>query len=190
MTEHLLEAERRHLAGLLEAIQRGVYFLEACRGKLHWPIQSEELAKRCKDVELFEMLSAMNDRFGKSQDTQGAGRRHAFLLSGESGETFLKVLAFHEKMGVLNSVTDWQHGRATRNRAADACETDQAATAEHFNTLQFLLLFLFGTAARHGDYGHDALSVRPLSDKFSEDCKANTRQAEFFPTGSNLARES
>ena len=97
MTEHLLEAERRHLAGLLEAIQRGVYFLEACRGKLHWPIQSEELAKRCKDVELFEMLSAMNDRFGKSQDTQGAGRRHAFLLSGESGETFLKVLAFHEK---------------------------------------------------------------------------------------------
>ena len=40
-----LEAERAHLANLLEAIQRCVYFLEASDRKHQWPLMPENLAE-------------------------------------------------------------------------------------------------------------------------------------------------
>ncbi|MBK1619496.1 hypothetical protein CKO42_13830 [Lamprobacter modestohalophilus] len=74
MTIPPLVAEQRHLAGLLEAIQRCVYFLQASRAKAPWPLQPEELAARYKEIALFETLAAMNERFAKLQDTLGAYR--------------------------------------------------------------------------------------------------------------------
>ena len=63
MINHTLEAERTHLASLLEAIQRCVYFLEASRCKLTWPLAPRDLEARRKDVPIFESLAAMNERF-------------------------------------------------------------------------------------------------------------------------------
>jgi hypothetical protein len=53
MTEPRLAAEQRHLAGLLEAIQRCVYFLDASRVKVLWPLQPAELAAGYKEMALF-----------------------------------------------------------------------------------------------------------------------------------------
>jgi len=44
--------------------------------------------------------------------------RYATLLAGEASDTFLKVLEFYEKIGVLDSVSSWQLCRTTRNLAA------------------------------------------------------------------------
>jgi len=93
MTGQRLVAERTHLAGLLDAIQRCVYFLEASRHKHTWPLASDDLAKRRKDIGLFESLAAINERFAKLQDTLGASMRHAVLLAGEPGDTFLRRLS-------------------------------------------------------------------------------------------------
>ena len=41
MTGNTLEAERQHLAGLLEAIQRWVFFLDASVQKVAWPLTKE-----------------------------------------------------------------------------------------------------------------------------------------------------
>lgn len=106
MSRPVLEAERAHLAGLLEAIQRCAYFLDASERKLAWPLTLNALETHKKEIALFESLAAINERFAKLQDTLGAAMRHAALLAGESGETFLKVLAFYEKIGVLNSLTE------------------------------------------------------------------------------------
>ncbi len=65
----LLSSQKQHLAELLEAIQRCVYFL---------------------DVVLFEAMAAINERFAKLQDTLGAAMRHACILSGEPADSFLK----------------------------------------------------------------------------------------------------
>jgi len=176
MTTRPLELERQHLAGLLEAIQRCVYFLDGSRARLHWPLKPAELAMRRKDLGLFEALAAMNERFAKLQDTLGAAMRHAFLLSGESGETILKVLAFYEKAGVLESVADWQLCRVTRNLAAHAYATDYAAIAEHFNSLNQLTPLLFVTAARFVDYCREALTVGPVTTDFAVEFEAITRQ--------------
>jgi hypothetical protein len=71
-----------------------------------------------KDVALFESLAAINERFAKLQDTLGAAMRHAVLLAGERADTFLRVLAFYEKIGVIESVAAWQLCRTVRYLAA------------------------------------------------------------------------
>ncbi|MEO5328372.1 MAG: hypothetical protein H7829_09005 [Magnetococcus sp. THC-1_WYH] len=108
MYNPLLEAEQGHLAGLLAAIQRCVYFLEASDQKHTWPFTSEYLIAYRKDIALFESLSAINERFTKLQDTLDAAMRHATLLAGERNDTFLNILAFYEKVGIIDSITEWQ----------------------------------------------------------------------------------
>ncbi len=46
MTSTVLEAERAHLAGMLEAIQRCVYFLNASGRKYAWPLTPEYFPHR------------------------------------------------------------------------------------------------------------------------------------------------
>ncbi len=66
MSRQALDAERAHLAGLLEAIKRCVYFPNAS-SRQSWPLGRDQLAQRRKDVDLFESLAAMNERFAKLQ---------------------------------------------------------------------------------------------------------------------------
>jgi hypothetical protein len=105
MNENILDAERQYLSSLLEAIQRCVYFLHASDRKITWPLDADELSVRKKDEQLFESLSAINERFAKLQDTMGAAMRHAAMLMSEPADSFLKVLAFYEKNGVIDSVS-------------------------------------------------------------------------------------
>jgi hypothetical protein len=167
MTVEALAAERAHLAGLLDAIQRCVYFLEASRTKHAWPLAPDGLSERRKDIGLFESLAAINERFAKLQDTLGAGMRHAALLAGESGENFLKILTFFEKIGVLESIADWQLCRATRNLAAYEYDTDYATIAEHFNALNGLIPSLYAIAGRFLIYCREELNILPLEGDFT-----------------------
>ena len=64
----LLHAQKQHLAGLLEAIQRCVYFLNASDSAIEWPLTGEYLSSKKKDNDLFEALAAINERFSKLQD--------------------------------------------------------------------------------------------------------------------------
>jgi hypothetical protein len=77
LNQSILDAEKSHLADLLEAIQRCVYFLDASSRKLNWPLTAELLEAQKKDVVLFEAMAAINERFAKLQDTMGAAMRHA-----------------------------------------------------------------------------------------------------------------
>ncbi|MEO5341730.1 MAG: hypothetical protein H7842_00070 [Gammaproteobacteria bacterium SHHR-1] len=156
-----LEAEKTHLAQLLEAIQRCTYYLHATTTRLEWPLEGQTLEFRKKDSVLFEALAAFNERFAKLQDTLGAAMRHASLLLGESTESFLKVLAYYEKAGVVDSIETWQALRTVRNLAAHSYETDYAAIAEHFNTLHEMVASLYQTAGLFIDHCENRLGVCP-----------------------------
>jgi len=172
MSGDVLQAQRMHLAQLLEAVQRCVYFLHASDKKLPWPLSADHLLQNKKNIGLFESLAAVNERFAKLQDTLGAAMRHAVLLSGEAGETFLKVLAFYEKTGVIDSVASWQLCRTTRNLAAHDYGTDYAQVAEHSNALHALIPVLFGNAFRFLDYCRTALDALPQQMDFADDFTA------------------
>lgn len=169
MSRDLLEVERTYLANLLEAIQRCVYFLHESERKLKWPLTGEYLAANKKNVPLFETLAALNERFAKLQDTLAAAMRHAALLMSEPTDSFLKVLALFEKLGVIDSTADWQRSRAARNLAAHDYEIDYAAIAEHFNTLRSLHSMLYAAAGRLVNLCRDSLKVEPLSTDFRDE---------------------
>lgn len=169
-----LRDERNYLAGLLEAIQRCVYFLDAASKNTPWPLTGQLLLSRKKDNELFEALAAVNERFSKLQDSLGAAMRHSLILSGEQAESFLKVLAIFEKFKVISSIEDWQTARTARNLAAHDYQTDYAVVAEHFNSLHLLTENLYRTAKRFLIYCDEELSVLPQSEDFSIEFRAIT----------------
>ena len=168
MTGRVLQAERQHLAELLEAIQRCVFFLDASVEKIAWPLTKVHLENNKKDVPLFETLSSINERFSKLQDTLGAAMRHAAILSGEPSETFLKVLSFYEKIKVIESIELWQLCRTTRNLAAHDYGIDYSEIAEHFNALHELIPSLYGSAQRFLRYCYKNLDVLPAHGDFVE----------------------
>ena len=93
---NLLAAQKWHLASLLEAIQRCVYFWHASDAAINWPLTGGFLSDNKKDIDVFESLAAINERFSKLQDTIGAAMRHSLLLSGEQADSFIKILAVFE----------------------------------------------------------------------------------------------
>ncbi|CAA9891198.1 conserved hypothetical protein [Candidatus Methylobacter favarea] len=176
MTKDILAEEQQHLASLLEAIQRCAFFLDASDRKIAWPLLPDMFIQKKKDQSLFESLAAINERFAKLQDTLGAAMRHALMLQGEQAETFLKVLIFYEKIGVIDSVATWQLCRAARNLAAHDYETEYSSLAEHFNTLHELEPMLFFTAERFLERCKSNLDIGPASREFEPEFLAALRQ--------------
>ena len=161
-----LNKERAHLSDLLEAIQRSSWFLNESLKKISWPLDAEELARRNKDIDLFETLSAINERFAKLQDTLASAMRHSALLMGEPTDPFLKVLTFFEKQGVLNSVDAWQECRMVRNMAAHDYETEYELIAEHFNTVRSMFPMLLSVSQGLLRVVSQELSIHPSSNDF------------------------
>jgi hypothetical protein len=164
------------MAEVLEALQRNAYFLQASARALPWPIEAALLAERRKDLRLFTELAAFNEPFGKLQDSLGHAMRHAALLAGEPVDRFLKVLAFYEKVGVLDAIASWQAIRLARNQAAHAYTVDDTGTASHFNDLHALLPALLGTSVRFVAFVSDTLGVRPEPGHFTAEFDALGRE--------------
>lgn len=167
MNQSILDSEKQHLAELLEAIQRCVYFLDASSQKLTWPLTKEQLETQKKDIALFEAMAAINERFAKLQDTLGAAMRHACILAGEPTDSFLKVLSFYEKAGVLESVASWQLCRTARNLTAHGYDIEYAEIADHFNSIQSLIPLLYISAVRFLNYCQETLGIEPKEADFS-----------------------
>jgi len=167
VNQSILDSEKQHLAELLEAIQRCVYFLDASSRKLTWPLTKEQLETQKKDVALFEAMAAINERFAKLQDTLGAAMRHACILAGEPTDSFLKVLSFYEKAGVLESVASWQLCRTARNLAAHGYDIEYAEIADHFNSIQALIPLLYISSVRFLNYCQETLGIEPKEADFS-----------------------
>jgi len=170
----LLVAHKQHLAGLLEAIQRCVYFLHASDASIERPLTGSVLSERKKENDLFESIAAINERFSKLQDTLGSAMRHSLLLSGEQADSFIKILAIFEKNGVITSIDDWQLARTARNLAAHDYEIHYSDVAEHFNALHTLKPGLFRAAMNFVRYADQELGVGPASSDFANEFFAIT----------------
>ncbi|MDD2219567.1 MAG: hypothetical protein PHS63_05720 [Desulfoplanes sp.] len=172
----LVDASRVHLSDLLIAIERCVFFLEGARVEIAWPLSDADLASRTKDIRFFTTLSAINERFAKLQDTLGSAMRHASMLAGEHSDTFLRVLTYFEKVGVLGSLEDWQTMRTLRNLADHEYGTEYAKAAEHFNALNELIPQLYAVTRAFASYCRESLGIEPTTDDFSSEFWKITRR--------------
>ena len=171
MTRSLLEESRGHLADLLEACQRCAWYLQASAASIRWPLSGKELAERSKDVEFYERLAAINERFGKLQDLLSTTMRHLCVLSGENNDSFLRVASFCSKVGILESLETWQAYRSLRNRAAHAYGIDYTETAGHFNAMHAQIPFLTGSVVRLSDYIRRTLTIKAVDTSFLRDLR-------------------
>jgi hypothetical protein len=176
VTAEILNEKKRYLANLLEAIQRCVYFLEASDRRVTWPLDGDILESRKKDDSLFGSLAAIKERFAKLQDTLSAAMRHSYLLLGETGQGFLRVLMFFEKQGVIDSVESWQLTRTARNLAAHDYETQYTEIAKHFNALHELRWTLFRTSDRLITLCKTDLEILPAAATYSTEFSEVLRQ--------------
>jgi hypothetical protein len=122
-----------------------------------------------KNAEVFEPLAALNERFSKLQDTLAAAMRHAALLMGEQPRSFLGVLVFFEKLGVVESTETWQRSRLIRNMAAHHYETSYDLIAEHFNALAELSDMLLMTTKRLTACAERDLNIKPEPGDFVDE---------------------
>lgn len=86
------------------------------------------------------------------------------------------MLALFEKLGVVESTSDWQRSRAARNLAAHDYETDYGDIAEHFNALHVLTAMLYAAARRLTDSCWQTLQIGPVSADFSTEFARVTAQ--------------
>lgn len=163
----VVEESRRHLADLIEACQRCAWHLEASAARIEWPLTPQALEQRQMDLDLFEPLAAINERFAKLQDLLGTTMRHLCELSGERTDTFLRVLSFCEKAGIIAATEDWQACRSLRNRAAHDYGTDFVITAEHFNALHAHTPILKTVTLALADYARRSLGIEPPDSRFA-----------------------
>lgn len=161
-----LEDMRLNLSSLLESCQRSAWYLLASSDRMRWPVTEKDLAEREMDLEFYERLAAINERFGKLQDLLGTSMRNLCLLAGENADTFLRVLSFCAKVGIIESVEDWQLCRSLRNRAAHDYGSDLSITAEHFNTLNQWVPKLVSVTIRLTDYADMHLLVHAKDGAF------------------------
>lgn len=181
--QSILNAGKLHLAKLLEAIQRCVYFLGASSQKLAWPLTADFLKAQKKDVALFEAMAAINERFAKLQDTLAAAMRDACILVGEPSDSFIKVLSFCEKSGVLESVESGHLCRIARNLAAHDYEIKYAQIADHFNTLKLLTSLLYITSVGFLSYCQKILGIEPKQADFSTEFISIVKKAQVDEIG-------
>ncbi|MFN3884013.1 MAG: hypothetical protein ACK4Q4_04550 [Rhodocyclaceae bacterium] len=160
-------AEKGHLARLLTACIRCAYFLSRSDAKLPWPLTSAVLRNERRNEAFFETLSAFNERFAKLQDLLAATMRHTALLLAEPADEFLKVLAYFEKRGVIDSAERWQLLRLARNQAAHEYDIDSEALAEHFNLLHELTAELLIATLRLMTLCRDRLAILPGEEDFA-----------------------
>jgi uncharacterized protein with HEPN domain len=174
MNPEPFELGKRHLADLLEALQRCAYFIDHLENKIPWPLDGSVLHERCKDSELFDQLAAFNERFSKLQDTSSAAMRHGAVMVGEKTEMFLSVLAFFEKVGVIESMQNWQRIRTLRNMASHDYATDYSDIAQHFNALKSALPELMRSAVRISEFFDNTLGVKATGNDFEEEWRVLT----------------
>ncbi len=164
----LLEESRRHLGDLIEACQRCAWHLNATAARVEWPLTAPKLSERQMDLGLFEPLAAINERFAKLQDLLGTTMRHLCELCGERADTFLRVLAFFEKVGVIESAEAWHACRSLRNRAAHDYGTDFEITAGHFNALHEQIPVLSAATLAIAAYAKQSLGIEPADLRFAD----------------------
>ena len=106
--------------------------------------------------EQHESLAAFRVRFSEFQEHLGKTMRAIAIEEEENPEPFGAVLAFMEKLGILDSAEHWKLIRGLRNSVNHAYEENPVRLAEFFRLLIAETPTLVGIFERMAEYGRKA----------------------------------
>jgi hypothetical protein len=110
--------------------------------------------------EQHESLAAFRVRFSEFQEHLGKTMRAIAIEEEEDPEPFGAVLAFMEKLGILDSTEHWKLIRELRNSVNHEYEENPARLSELFRLLIAETPTLVGIFERMAEYGITAYGYR------------------------------
>lgn len=145
MTEHLLliQTKLKHLARMRE-------YLSFSLGQVQKLLPLQDWAALAPDQH--ESLAAFRVRFSEFQEHLGKVMRAVAIEEELEIERFGAVLAFMERLQVLDSAEHWKLIRELRNAVNHEYEDDTARLAEFFDLLVKETPVLFGYFSRLQDH--------------------------------------
>lgn len=154
MTEHL-----RLIARQLSHLQRMREYLNFStqRARRILPIANW----RALSQEQHEVLAAFRVRFSEFQEHLGKTMRAVAIEEEVDAERFGTVLAFMEKMGVLESAERWKLIRELRNAVNHEYEEDPDRLTQFFTEIVKATPELFECHQRLLDFCANAYAVKP-----------------------------
>lgn len=123
-----------------QLVQKKIEHLERMAGYLAWSLDQVRTFVPIQDwaaltAEQHESLAAFRVRFGEFQEHLGKAMRAVAIEEEENCEPFGAVLAFMEKLGVLDSTPHWRLIRELRNAVNHEYEDNPARLSEFFRLL-------------------------------------------------------
>ena len=154
MTEHLrlIGKQLFYLQRMREYLAHSV---QRCEGLL--PISNW----RSLSLEQHEMLAAFRVRFSEFQEHLGKTMRAVAIEEEIEVERFGSVLAFMEKLGVLETAERWKIIRELRNAVNHECEEDAERLTQFFTEMTNATPELFASHQKLQDFCFEAYRVKP-----------------------------
>jgi len=154
MTDHL-----RLIAKQLTHLKQMRKYLEysAQRAQHIFPITSWQALS----LEQHETLAACRVRFSEFQEHLGKTMRAIAIEEEVSTERFGSILAFMEKMGIIESAERWKLIREIRNAVNHEYEEDAERLSQFFLEMFKAIPELLGCFQRLLDFCADAYGVKP-----------------------------
>lgn len=123
-----------------QLVLKKIEHLERMAGYLAWSLDQVGAFVPIRDwavltAEQHESLAAFRVRFGEFQEHLGKAMRAVAIEEEENCEPFGAVLAFMEKLGVLDSTSHWKLIRELRNAVNHEQEDNPARLSEFFRLL-------------------------------------------------------
>ena len=152
MTEHLHLISRQ-----LNHLQRMRHYLEHSFERCHevFPVTNWQ----SMSMEQHEMLAAFRVRFSEFQEHLGKTMRAVAIEEEVDVERFGSVLAFMEKLGVLESVERWKMIREIRNSVNHEYEADAVRLTQFFSEMFKATPELFACHKKLADFCNKAYGL-------------------------------
>jgi hypothetical protein len=154
MTEHLRLIARQlaHLQRMREYLNYSTQKAQRILPITNW---------RALSLEQHETLAAFRVRFSEFQEHLGKTMRAVAIEEEVEAERFGSVLAFMEKLGVLESAERWKLIRELRNAVNHEYEEDADRLTQFFTEIVKATPELFGDHQRLLDFCAKAYSIKP-----------------------------
>jgi len=154
MTEHLhlIARQLTHLQRMREYLAHSVQRCEKIVPISNW---------RTLSLEQHETLAAFRVRFSEFQEHLGKIMRAVAIEEEVEVERFGSVLAFMEKLGVLESVERWKIIRELRNAVNHEYEEDAERLTQFFKEMVIVTPELFACHQKLLGFCREAYGVKP-----------------------------
>jgi hypothetical protein len=121
-------------------VLKKIEYLERMAGYLAWSLEQVRAFVPIRDwtllaAEQHESLAAFRIRFSEFQEHLGKAMRAVAIEEEENCEPFGAVLAFMEKLGILDSTAHWKLIRELRNAVNHEYEDNPVRLPEFFRLL-------------------------------------------------------